>query len=359
MQDTANSLENKKNKYQPAYDALLVRHDKEANELHQAIEKLRKYIATSQTDLAKKHNEELTVLESDCGDSIKQLESELSEAESNEDVVKNQITVALKAFTVASLEEEKLFEVFQKDCTEYKSRSPMLRGNHGQINSIERISLPGKSTSLKRIVQCLGGVDNQFKNLSRVQLKQFFCLLKNTGFEGNKDCNECFLVGRTRFQGRNESVVCMRLRLVKLLTREGYPLPRFAQEWEKEVNTEEEKAKKKEEMERCRHINQQLSIRKLRYSVGGKRSIENLDGSEFPHNDLPSYKKSRTDDFSPQKFMMSALLNNVMSPSPKDVVSPLCISLPSESLSFSDHVERINLSMKSPILDDAKIHNEK
>ena len=90
LQDTANSLENEKNKYQPAYDALLVSHDKEANELHQAIEKHRKYIATSQTDLAKKHNEELTVLESDCGDSIKQLESELSEAESNEDVVKNQ-----------------------------------------------------------------------------------------------------------------------------------------------------------------------------------------------------------------------------------------------------------------------------
>ena len=81
----------KKNKYQPAYYAFLVRHDKEVNELHQVIEKLRIYhIATSQTDLAKKHNEELNVLESDCGDSIKQLESELLEAESNEDVVKNQ-----------------------------------------------------------------------------------------------------------------------------------------------------------------------------------------------------------------------------------------------------------------------------
>ena len=89
LQDTANSLENEKNKYQPAYDALLVRHDKEVNELHQVIEKLRIYIATSQTDLAKKHNEELNVLESDCGDSIKQLESELLEAESNEVVVKN------------------------------------------------------------------------------------------------------------------------------------------------------------------------------------------------------------------------------------------------------------------------------
>ena len=216
-----------------------------------------------------------------------------------------------------------MFEVFQKDCAEYKSRSPMLRGNHGQINSIERISLPGKSTSLKRIVQCLGGVDNRFKNLSRVQLKHFFYLLKNTGFEGNKDCNECLLVGRTRFQGRNESVVYLRLRLVKLLTREGYPLPRFAQEWEKEVNTEEEKAKKEEEMERYRHLNQQVSIRKLRYSVGGKRSIEKLDGSEFPHNDLPSYKKSRTDDFSPQRSMMSALLNNVMLPSPNSLSTSL------------------------------------
>ena len=90
LQDAANSLENEKNKYQPAYDALLVRHDKEVNKLHQVIEKLRIYIAMSQTDLAKKHNEELNVLESDCGDSIKQLESELLEAESNEDVVKNQ-----------------------------------------------------------------------------------------------------------------------------------------------------------------------------------------------------------------------------------------------------------------------------